>query len=99
LDDDLDIEDAIKNFDIDKAHAFDQNEEYRLRYLFYVVGGNKVKESFQHMSKLVELGKISTIDYKPRLKFIQKKIQTPVEDKHSQRMSGLVELGKKFTRQ
>ena len=30
--DDIDVVKEIEDFDIDNAHAFDPNEEYRLRY-------------------------------------------------------------------
>ena len=78
IDEDMDVVSEIENFDIDKAHAFDPNEEYRLRHIMMdVVEGNakevkvkasKVKESFKHMVNLIHLGKVSTIDLRPRTK-------------------------------
>ena len=69
IDDDVDVVHEIENFDINSAHAFDANEEYRLRHIMlHVVGADKVKESFRHMVNLVIQGKVTTIDYKPKLK-------------------------------
>lgn len=71
IDDNIDIVSEIENFDIDKAHAFDPNEEYRLRHIMMeVVQGDakesKVKQSFTHMVNLLHQGKVSTIELKPR---------------------------------
>ena len=67
--DDTDVVKEIEDFDIDNAHAFDPNEEYRLRYIMMdVVGGDKVKESFKHMVNLIHQGKVSRIDLRPRTK-------------------------------
>ena len=72
IDDDVNVEKEVRGFDIDKAHAFDPNEEYRLRFIMLnVVGEDKVKESFEHMANLVKQKKVSTIDYMPKLKIIE----------------------------
>jgi hypothetical protein len=77
IDEDIDVVEAIENFDINKAHAFDPNEEYRLRYIMLdVIGKDTVVESFKHMVNLVQQGKVSTIDYKPKLKDFKKKVTT-----------------------
>ena len=95
IDEDIDVVEAIENFDINKAHAFDPNEEYRLRYIMLKVVGkdkdsdkDKVKESFKHIVNLVQQGKVSTIDYKPKLKEFKKKVTTnKVQIKTSQVIS------------
>ena len=80
IDDDIDVVEEIENFDIDSAHAFDPNEEYRLRYIMlHVVGADKVKKSFKHMVNLVNQGRVTTIDYKPidykpKLKPVSKRV-------------------------
>lgn len=38
LDDFHEISQQLKNFDIDNAHCFDPNEEYKLRYIFNMIG-------------------------------------------------------------
>ena len=65
IDDDIDLAREVENFSIDKAHAFDPNEEYRLRYIMLkVVGEEKIKEIFSDLLTLVSQGKISTITKK-----------------------------------
>ena len=81
IDEDIDVVEAIENFDINKAHAFDPNEEYRLRYIMLdVIGKDTVVESFKHMVNLVHQGKVSTIDYKPKLKKVKKREDTNKSD-------------------
>ena len=69
IDDDIDFAREVENFSIDKAHAFDPNEEYRLRYIMLkVVGEEKIKEIFSDLLTLVSQGKISTITKKTTTK-------------------------------
>lgn len=65
IDEGIDFAKEIENFSIDNAHAFDPNEEYRLRYIMLkVVGEGKIKEIFNDLLTLVGQGKISTITSK-----------------------------------
>ena len=62
IDKDFDFIEQIKNFDINKAHAFDPNEEYRLRHIMLkVVGEEKIKEIFKLMLSLVSQGEVTNI--------------------------------------
>ena len=81
IDDDIDVVEEIEKFDIDSAHAFDPNEEYRLRYIMlHVVGADKVKESFKHMVNLVNQGKVTTICSNGKLKPVKKQyLQTTTQ--------------------
>jgi hypothetical protein len=48
-----DFKDDIRNFDIDEAHCFDANEEYRLRYLILeVIGKRRLKRAIRSLLKL-----------------------------------------------
>ena len=42
----------LENFDIDNAHCFDPNEEFKLRNIMHDVGIERLKSSIQHMAKL-----------------------------------------------
>jgi hypothetical protein len=62
INNDFDLIEQIENFDIDKAHAFDPNEEYRLRYIMLkVVGEEKIKEIFEDLIRVVRQGKLTII--------------------------------------
>lgn len=63
LEEDFDPIEAIRNFDINAAHCYDPNEEFRLRYLMLeVVGAEALKTSIQSMEQLHQMGRIIYLD-------------------------------------
>lgn len=63
IEDDFDPVEAIRSFDINSAHCYDPNEEFRLRYLMLEVGGaDALKNSIRAMEKLDTMGRIIHLD-------------------------------------
>jgi hypothetical protein len=63
IDDNIDVAKAIESFNIDNAHSFDPNEEYKLRYIMLkVIGEETVRDSFRDMVNLVKLGKVHLME-------------------------------------
>jgi len=48
----FDVLQELENFDIDRAHCFDPNEEFKLRNIMHDVGIDRLKTSINHMAKL-----------------------------------------------
>ena len=62
IDNDIDVAEEIMSFDIDKAHAFGPNKEYRLRSIMIkVLNENLIRESFRDMINLVKLGRVQVM--------------------------------------
>lgn len=63
IEDGFDPIEAFRHFEINSAHCYDPNEEFRLRYLMLEVVGERVlKRSIKALKKLKEMGRIITLN-------------------------------------
>ena len=46
----FDLATEMRNFDIDKAHCFDPNEEYKLRQIIHDIGVDRLKTSLETLA-------------------------------------------------
>lgn len=80
IEEDFDPVEAIRTFDINAAHCYDPNEEFRLRYLMLeVVGADALKNSIKAMEKLDAMGRIVHLNTMKQTGFEYKKPE-PVVD-------------------